>query len=78
MVDKLSPDNKKNGDSVIMVALVFVHVDGYISGGGKRISGDGGPGGGDTISVVRSHPPVMTIHGSSPVRVVQIVTRPIN
>ena len=45
MVDKLSPDNEKNGDSVIMVALVFVHVDGHISGGGKRISCDRGSGG---------------------------------
>ena len=74
MVDKLSPDNEKDGDSVIMVALVFVHVDGHISGGGKGISGDGGPGCGDTVSVVRSHPPVVTIHGSAPVRHLQVVT----
>ena len=78
MVDKLSPDNEKDGDSVIMVALVFVHVDGHISGGGKRISGDGGPWGGDTISVVSSHPPVVTIHGSSPVRHLQVVTDSLN
>ncbi len=73
MVDKLSPDNEKNGDSVIMVALVFVHVDGHISGGGKRISCDGGSGGGDAVSVVGGHPPVVTIHGGSPVGHLQVV-----
>lgn len=78
MVDKLSPDNEKDGDSVIMVALVFVHVDGHISGGGKRISGDGGPGGGDTISVVRGHPPMVTIHGGAPMRHLQVVTDSLN
>ena len=39
MVNKLSPDDKENGDSVVMVALVLVHVDRDVSGGGKRIPG---------------------------------------
>ena len=40
MVDKLSPDDEEDGDSVIMETLVFVHVNRDISGGGKRVSCD--------------------------------------
>ena len=73
MVNKLSPDNQENGDGVVMVALVLVHVDGDVSGGGKRIPGHGGSGGGDTIGVVGSQPSVMSVHGRSPVGMLQVV-----
>ena len=39
MVNKLSPDNEENGDGMVMVAFILVHVDGDVSGGGKRIPG---------------------------------------
>ena len=32
MVDELSPDDEENGDCVIVVTFVFVHVDGDHSG----------------------------------------------
>ena len=52
MVNELTPDDKEDGDCVVMVSFILVHVGGYQSGGGQGVSGDRSSGSGDTISIV--------------------------
>ena len=73
VVNELTPGHQQDGDGVVVESLVFVHVAGDNPSGGQGVAGDGGSGGGDTISVVWWEPPVMSVHGSSPVRVLQVV-----
>ena len=73
VVNELAPGHQQDGHGVVVEPLVLVHVAGDNPGGGQGVAGDGGPGGGDAVSIVWWEPPVVSVHGGAPVRVLQVV-----
>ena len=74
MVNELTPGHQKDRHSMVVESLVFVHGAGDDPSRGQGVAGDGSSRCRDAVSVVRSQPPVVSVHSGSPVGVLQVVT----
>ncbi len=73
VIDVLAPGDQHEGDSVVVPLVTDVDVGGNQSWRWKRVTGLGAPRSRDSVGVVGGKEAVMSVHGRSPVRHVQVV-----
>ena len=73
VIDELTPGYKENGDGVVMEAFISMCVGGDNARGGKRMASYGSSRGRDAIGVIRGKETMVTVHGSAPMRMLEII-----
>ena len=74
MICKLSPEDKEDGDSVIVKSIISVNSTRNGTGGWERSSSDRESWGADSIAVVRWQKTLVGNVGLAPERLVEVVT----